>query len=90
MEEPTFGLDYATERIPLPKCVGDDLPLMKKISVGGFYTMFIDYDDNLWACGQNKKGQLGKGDNQPRILPELVAAAPQLGVTISVKSARNI
>ena len=85
-----LGLDYDTQTIPLPKCVGDDLPLMRKISVGGFYTMFVDYDDNLWACGQNKKGQLGLGDTQPRGKPELVSATPQLVVPISVKSARKV
>ena len=84
-----LGLGYDTQTIPLPKCVGDDLPLIRRISVGGCYTMFIDYDDNLWACGQNNNGQLGLGDTQPRTKPELVSTPP-LHYLKPVKSASNV
>jgi alpha-tubulin suppressor-like RCC1 family protein len=35
----------------------------KFIASGGYHTMIIDMNDNIWACGANDNGQLGLGNN---------------------------
>lgn len=41
----------------------------KQVSAGGYHTLLIDLDDNVWAFGNNDEGQLGLGDNERRYSP---------------------
>jgi len=41
----------------------------KQISAGVNYSIFIDFNDNVWSFGLNDDGQLGLGDNLNRIIP---------------------
>jgi hypothetical protein len=44
----------------------------KVISCGNKYGMIIDFNDNLWAFGNNDYGQLGFGDNINRVNPKRI------------------
>jgi alpha-tubulin suppressor-like RCC1 family protein len=37
-----------------------------KISAGGYHSLALDEDGNVWSCGRNNEGQLGLSDNNPR------------------------
>lgn len=41
----------------------------KQISAGDHHVILIDLDNNVWAWGENKYGQLGVGDRSDRIQP---------------------
>ena len=41
----------------------------KAVSCGYSHTIIIDLNNNVWAFGQNHRGQLGLGDNQNRNIP---------------------
>jgi alpha-tubulin suppressor-like RCC1 family protein len=41
----------------------------KSISCGGYHSMIVDINDNIWVFGGNNFGQLGLGDNQDRNIP---------------------
>ncbi|AEC03030.1 fimbrillin family protein [Parasphaerochaeta coccoides] len=41
---------------------GSDLPPVKAVSAGTFYTMIVDTDGKLWGTGGNEYGHLGIGD----------------------------
>ena len=60
----------------------------KFASVGIYYTLLIDLDDNVWAFGSNAYGQLGLGDTQyqptPSKIPDLKAKFVSAGVYHSV------
>lgn len=47
----------------------DLLGKAKQVSVGDFYTMIIDSENNVWSCGFNSHGQLGLGDKSSRSTP---------------------
>src|SRR3990167_9013979 len=64
------------------------LPKIKAISAGGDSSMFIDDNNNLWACGSNNLGQLGLGDtknrDRPNMLPNLKVHAVYVGVSHTI------
>ena len=37
---------------------------IKQVSAGGYHTMILKTDGSLWACGNNKYGQLGDGTSE--------------------------
>ena len=39
---------------------------IKQVACGGFYTFVLTDNNQLWACGNNFKGQLGLGDDDPQ------------------------
>ena len=41
----------------------------KEIEVGGFHTLALDNDNNLWAWGSNDHGQLGDGSTTKKTSP---------------------
>jgi alpha-tubulin suppressor-like RCC1 family protein len=45
------------------------LPKFKNIFAGGYHTMAIDFNNEVWVCGSNADGQLGLGDNKNRSIP---------------------
>jgi alpha-tubulin suppressor-like RCC1 family protein len=44
----------------------------KSISCGGYHSMIIDLNGNVWAIGRNRHGQLGLGDVKDRNIPTLL------------------
>lgn len=60
----------------------------KSIAAGGWHTLIIDEDDNVWAMGSNGNGQLGLGDFglrlDPTMIPNLKASAISVGTSHSV------
>lgn len=46
-----------------------NIPPMQMISVVGNSSYFLDFDGNIWCCGDNQCGQLGLWDFNDRITP---------------------
>jgi alpha-tubulin suppressor-like RCC1 family protein len=61
----------------------------KSVVCGGFHTMIIDLEDNVWSFGKNEDGQLGlgldldfsKGNNKPIQIPNLKGKSISCGTT---------
>merc|ERR1712154_290440 len=34
-----------------------------QVSIGYYFSLFVDDTGNVWSCGENNNGQLGQGDN---------------------------
>lgn len=45
---------------------------VKQISASQYHTMFVLTDGTLWACGENKYGELGDGSTTDRNLPKKI------------------
>ncbi|WP_248930444.1 cadherin-like beta sandwich domain-containing protein [Paenibacillus hamazuiensis] len=45
---------------------------IKQISLGGYHSLALTVDGNVWAWGENSRGQLGVGDTNLRTKPQLV------------------
>ena len=55
----------------------------KKIEVGGYHTLALDKDNNLWAWGRNDYGQLGDGTTTNKTSPTKI----ETGITFVQLSA---
>ena len=55
----------------------------KEIEVGGYHTLALDKDNNLWAWGSNEKGQLGDGTTTNKTSPTKI----ETGITFVQLSA---
>ena len=55
----------------------------KEIEVGGYHTLALDKDNNLWAWGSNRNGQLGDGTTTNRTSPTKI----ETGITFAQLSA---
>ena len=55
----------------------------KEIEVGGYHTLALDKDNNLWAWGSNRNGQLGDGTTMNRTSPTKI----ETGITFVQLSA---
>jgi len=66
-----LGLGHTGGNINMPTLVNLDFKV-KMVACGGYHTMIISDDGNLYAFGRNNYGQLGLGDNQERNIPTLV------------------
>ncbi len=55
----------------------------KEIEVGGYHTLALDKDNNLWAWGSNKNGQLGDGTTTNKTSPTKI----ETGITFVQLSA---
>ena len=50
---------------------------ISKISLGFYYSLFQNYEEEIYACGRNAYGELGLGHNQsPQITPTLIPNLP--------------
>lgn len=76
-----FGLNY-NGQLGLSHMKNRNVPMWiqwnyenkaKSVSCGNYHTMITDLDNNIWAIGTNKFGQLGLGDNQDRNKPTSLA-----------------
>ena len=50
-----------------------DIPPGLSVSCGGFHTLIITTDSNLWSCGNNKFGQLCLGNQENQFKPQKTA-----------------
>jgi alpha-tubulin suppressor-like RCC1 family protein len=59
------------------------IPNIKALSVscGGFHTIIIDLDNNVWTMGKNDNGQLGLGDRENRLSPTLISNIKALNIS---------
>ncbi len=46
---------------------------IKKVAAGGFHTIAVTQDDEIYAWGSGTYGELGTGDQKTENLPKLVA-----------------
>lgn len=44
----------------------------KFVSIGGTFGAAVSHDGSVWTWGMNTNGELGIGDNEPRLYPVLV------------------
>lgn len=45
---------------------------VKKIAAGLTHSVFLDYNNNIWICGENKHGNIGLGHANPMLTPTLL------------------
>lgn len=66
---------------------------IKNVVTGANFTMFIDYDNQLWVCGSNSYGQLGIGETQNSTWNPICLTTtennPLYGVKVTEISAEN-
>lgn len=66
---------------------------IKTVATGAYFTMFIDYDNQLWVCGSNSYGQLGIGETQNSTWNPICLTTtennPLYGVKVTEISAEN-
>ena len=53
----------------------------QQVACGMFDTIIIDLENNVWACGENKSGQLGLGDTEIRNAPTQIPNIKALQVS---------
>ena len=53
------------------------------VSMGARHTLAIDQDENLWAWGQNTRGQVGNGNTTHQHLPVMVTGGATSWATVS-------
>jgi alpha-tubulin suppressor-like RCC1 family protein len=61
-----LGVDCHLYIVQSPERVISPKIIATQISAGNHYTIVIDLNDDLWACGLNNYGQLGLGDFEYR------------------------
>ena len=75
-EEGALGLGHYNDvslptPIPIP-----NLPKIKMISCGGYFTVCVDYEGFMWSFGQNDSGQLGTGNTTDFNVPQKLQNIP--------------
>jgi alpha-tubulin suppressor-like RCC1 family protein len=68
-----LGLGDRTSR-PSPVKLAGALDPSAKVFTGGGHSCAIHTDGTFWCWGDNRSGQLGLGDNEPRLVPTKVDA----------------
>ena len=61
--EKQLGLETRTEDALLPNVI-PNLPKIKQVSCGAFFSVCLDYEGFVWSFGQNNLGQLGVGNTE--------------------------
>ena len=72
-----LGLEDDTTTTILPKKIRN-IKNIKLISSGSYHSLFLDVSGLVWACGNNKYGQLGLGDTRNRALPQKILTLPKI------------
>lgn len=67
-----LGVNDAQPRLA-PTAVGGNLGTVTQVYTGGTHSCALKVDNTLWCWGDNRSGQLGVGDTEPRALPVQVA-----------------
>lgn len=65
-----LGLSYSPEVATLV----NTLPPIKEIAIGRYHTLFLDFNGDVWAAGQNSYGQLGLGNTSVPSIPTRIPA----------------
>ena len=80
-----LGYDHSSN---IPKQI-DNLPKIRKVSCGNYFTICIDEEGILWSFGQNKNGQLGIGSTINQYTPKQIEGIPSIH-TISCGSSHTL
>jgi len=64
-----FGESLLPRLVESPNLAG-----IASIQVGGSFSVIVDSQNKAYAWGANTNGELGTGDSQPRIQPQLIEA----------------
>ena len=62
---------FSPKRLTLPVTI-------KKVSAGSFHSLFLDTNEQVWACGHNKFGQLALGNCSNVDYPQLCPGLPAI------------
>lgn len=78
--------NFETKTSPVPVALPSGVSRFTAIAAGGYHTLAIDADGNVWAWGLNSFGQLGNNDSTlaPKNSPVQVLASD--GVTVTTLS----
>ena len=63
-----------------------NLPKIKQISCGNYFTVCVDHEGFIWTFGDNDEGQLGTGNNTDFNVPQKIKDIPPV---LSVASGSN-
>ena len=74
-EEGQLGLDHNQDYVSLPTPI-PNLPQIKMISCGSFYTACVDYEGFVWSFGSNDLRQLGTGNTTNFNVPQKIQDIP--------------
>jgi alpha-tubulin suppressor-like RCC1 family protein len=55
--------------------------VIKAISTGSYYTLFLTKEGKVYSCGENTAGQLGHGDKEERQTPTLISSLSDKEIT---------
>ena len=70
---------------PLRSFTTNNLTLTRQyivsVAPGGFHTLFLTNDGNVYSCGRNLEGQLGSGNTVERRTPQLIQSLNSLTIT---------
>ena len=95
-EEGQLGLGHNNFRVLLPTPI-PNLPKIKLISCGGYFTVCVDNKGFIWSFGENNRGQLGTGNitniNVPRKLrniPPVVSVSCGSSHTLIITNDDNL
>lgn len=72
-----LGLPDATYSVPT---LVNTLPPIKDIAMGREHTLFLDFDNNIWAAGSNSFGQLGIGNTTTPSIPTKISTLSNVKV----------
>ena len=86
-EEGSLGLGHYDNDISLPTPI-PNLPKIKLISCGSFFTVCVDYEGFIWSFGGNIYGQLGTGNKTKFNVPQKLPNTPPV-VSVSCGSHIN-
>ena len=71
-DEGQLGLGYYTEDFIFTPSPISNLPKIKQVTCGGYYTICVDYEGYLWSFGRNEYGQLGIGNRTSHNTPQKI------------------
>ena len=75
-----MGLGH-NQKVSLPTPISN-LPKIKQVSCGGFFTVCVDFEGFIWSFGENGVGQLGTGNKTNFNVPQkLLNIPPVLSVS---------
>ena len=73
--EGALGLGHKQPKVLLPTPI-PNLPKIKIISCGSFFTICVDYEGFIWSFGHNNLGQLGTGNTTNFNVPQKILNIP--------------
>ena len=73
-----LGLGYVgqIDSVPTLPCPILNLPRIKMVSCGGYFTVCVDYEGFVWSFGDNSQGQLGIDEDRIFCSPQKIEDIP--------------